>query len=295
MCNDFSGLYTALITPFNKDKSVDYLTLRKLIDYQIRCKVNGLVILSTTGEGFSISDHETVEIITFIVKLTINKIKVIVGVGGNCTKDAIQKSKQAETLGADGILCIIPYYSQPTQNGIYEHFFQVAQSVNIPIILYNIKSRTHSNIEISTLLKLSKHKNIVGIKEASNDIIQIMNLIANANKDFTILSGNDLMTYLLMCAGGHGVVSVISNIFPKEVKTILLQCQSNNFHVAVKIHYKLQNLMTILMSLASNPIPIKTLLGSIKMIKEEFRLPLYNLDYNQKNKLTKVYKKYING
>ena len=295
MYKNFSGLYTALVTPFNEDKSIDYFTLNKLIDYQIHCKVNGLVILGTTGEGFAIDDNEAIKIISFVIKLAINKIKIIVGIGGNCTRDAIKKSKQAESLGADGILCIVPYYSRPTQDGMYQHFFQIAQSVNIPIILYNIKSRTHSNIEISTLLELSKHPNIVGIKEASGDMIQIMSIKKDISQDFIILSGDDLMTYLLMCVGGHGVVSVISNVFPKEIKNIILQCKLNNFHTAMKIHYELQNLMTILLSIASNPIPVKTLLGFMKVIKEEFRLPLCNLDDNKKIQLIKVYKDYING
>ena len=294
MNKNFSGLYTALVTPFNEDKSIDYFTLEKLINDQIESRVAGLVILGTTGEGPIIENNEGEEIIKLAVKLAHTKVKIIVGTGGNNTKHSVEKSKKAEDLGADAVLCVNPYYNRPTQNGIYQHFVKIADSINIPVMLYNIKSRTGVNLETSTLLQLSKHNNIIGVKEASGDIFQIMDVIQNVDKDFIILSGDDTLIYPVMCLGGHGVVSVTSNILPKKIKNIISQCEYNNFNAAMESHYKIKNLMTILLSISSNPIPIKTLLGYIGKIKEEFRLPLCNLDNNKRNELIRVYNNYIN-
>ena len=289
MPSNYSGLYTALVTPFNEDKSVDYKSLEKLIDEQIQAKVDGLVILGTTGESPVINDIEAEKIISLAVKISKNTIKIIVGAGSNNTELAIKKSKQAQNLGADAILSVNPYYNKPPQEGLYKHFEQIADSIDIPMILYNIKGRTAVNLEIETLLRLSRHKNIIGVKEASGDLSQIMDVISQVDNDFFVLSGDDALTYPIMSLGGHGIVSVMSNIFPREMKNIVWQCFTNNFEAAKQSHYKLYNFMKALLSISSNPIPVKTILAHIGQIKEEFRLPLCQLGCDDKQKLIKIY------
>jgi 4-hydroxy-tetrahydrodipicolinate synthase len=289
MPSNYSGLYTALVTPFNEDKSVDYRSLEKLIDEQIQAKVDGLVILGTTGESPVINDIEAEKIISLAVKISKNTIKIIVGAGSNNTELAIKKSKQAQNLGADAILSVNPYYNKPPQEGLYKHFEQIADSIDIPMILYNIKGRTAVNLEIETLLRLSRHKNIIGVKEASGDLSQIMDVISQVDNDFFVLSGDDALTYPIMSLGGHGIVSVMSNIFPREMKNIVWQCFTNNFEAAKQSHYKLYNFMKALLSISSNPIPVKTILAHIGQIKEEFRLPLCQLGGDDKQKLIKIY------
>ena len=222
MNKSFTGLFTALITPFNNDKSVDYISLEKLMTEQVESNVDGIVILGTTGESPVIDDNESSKIIELAVKIAKDKIKIIVGTGSNNTSQAIKKSIKAHELGADAILSVNPYYNKPPQEGMYQHFSQIADSVNMPLILYNIKGRTAVNIETDQLVRLANHTNIIGVKEASGDLTQIMNVMNNTPKDFFVLSGDDSLTLPLMSLGGHGVVSVISNIFPREMKNIVL-------------------------------------------------------------------------
>jgi 4-hydroxy-tetrahydrodipicolinate synthase len=294
MPKNYSGLYTALITPFNEDKSVDYIALEKLINEQIEAGVDGLVILGTTGESPVINENEAVKIISLAVKISKNKTKVIVGTGCNNTEAAVEKSKQAQNLGADAILSVNPYYNKPPQEGLYKHFKQIADSIDIPMILYNIKGRTAINLETKTLLRLAQHKNIIGVKEASGDLSQIMDVINKVDTDFFVLSGDDALTYPIMSLGGHGVISVTSNIFPREMKDIVWQCFTKNFEAAKQSHYKLYNFMNALLSMSSNPIPVKTILAHMGKIKEEFRLPLCQLGSNDKQKLIKICNE-ING
>jgi len=294
MNNQFIGLYTALVTPFNSDKSLDYNSLEILIKRQIENHVDGIVILGTTGENSAISDSEFKNIVQFTIDINKKKMKIIVGSGSNNTQKTLERSILARDLGADAIMLVTPYYNKPPQEGIYQHYIRIANSINIPILIYNVKSRTAVNLEIDTILRLSKHKNIVGIKEASGDLLQVMNLIHKTNQKFFVLSGDDSLAFSIMCLGGHGVVSVISNLLPNEMRSIVQQCLVGNYSLAQQNHYKLLDLMSILLSISSNPIPIKTLLAHFSIIKEEFRLPLYGLTDQQKKELIKVYKTYIN-
>ncbi|MFQ3307403.1 MAG: 4-hydroxy-tetrahydrodipicolinate synthase [Candidatus Midichloriaceae bacterium] len=293
--NKFTGLYTALITPFNEDKSIDYNSLEQLILHQIEGGVDGLVLLGTTAESPTIDGEEFKSIIKFATNIIKGRIKVIVGTGSNDTKQAINKSIISQDLGADAILSVNPYYNKPPQAGLYTHFSSIADSIKIPMILYNIKGRTAVNLETETVVKLSKHQNIVGVKEASGDMQQIMDVIESTDSDFTILSGDDSLTLPIMVSGGHGVVSVISNIFPSEMKNMVDQCLAGNFDAAKNSHYKIYNLMKALLSSSTNPIPIKTLLAHIGKIKDEFRLPLCKMDKQNSDLLIKSYKNYING
>ena len=293
MKKDFVGVHTALVTPFHSDKSIDYKSLESLINEQIE-HVDGIVVLGTTGESPAISESEAKQIIKLAVKIGKNKVKIIVGTGSNNTQIAKHKSKLAEDLGADAILSMNPYYNKPTQEGMYQHFIEIADSINIPVILYNVKGRTSVNLETDTLIKLSKHKNIAGVKEASGDLVQIMDVIANIDSDFAVISGDDSLTYPIMCLGGVGVVSVVSNIFPSEMKSIVENCSSNIFDTAKQTHYKLYHLMNALLSISSNPIPVKAILAYLGKVQEELRLPLCSLDSDKKYALIKIYENCLN-
>ena len=288
MNKDFFGVHTALVTPFNTDKSIDYKSLTNLIDEQSE-QVDGIVILGTTGESPTISESEAIQIIKLAVKIAKDKVKIIVGTGSNNTQIAKHKSKLAEDLGADAVLSMNPYYNKPTQEGMYQHFTQIANEIDIPMILYNVKGRTSVNLRTDTLIKLSKHKNIVGVKEASGDLVQIMDVIANVDNDFAVISGDDSLTYPIMCLGGAGVVSVVSNVFPSEMRSIVTNCSNNVLDTAKRTHYKLYHLMNALLSISSNPIPVKAILAYLGKVHEELRLPLCSIDSDKKHILIKIY------
>lgn len=295
MLKEFSGLFTALVTPFKQDLSIDYIALQGLIEKQEQNKVDGLVINGTSAESPVINQEETTKIIKLAVNTTSNKTKIIVGTGSNDTATTLENSKIAEDIGADGLLLVTPYYNKPSQDGLYKHFITIAEATNIPILLYNIAGRTGVNLETSTLVKLSKHSNIVGVKEASGDMFQIMDVISSVDKEFVVLSGDDALTYNIMNLGGHGVVSVISNILPKDMKEFTNFLSSGNQNLARVIHYKLYPLMKALISTTTNPVPIKTLLAHYGEINEVFRLPLTNMTAQQSRELINIYQKIINA
>jgi len=284
----FTGLYTALITPFTDDNKIDYSSLDKILKQQIDAKVDGLVVLGTTGESPTINDDEKSELIKFVVKQCKGKTKIIVGSGANSTDKSIEHSKEAESLGADGLLVVNPYYNKPTQEGLFQHFKAIAESVNIPVILYNIKGRTAVNLETSTLLRLSKVKNIVAVKEASGDISQMMDVISKTDNNFSVLSGDDGLTYPLITLGGNGVVSVLSNILPKEMKEFVDTALSGNFEKAKDMHYKLLPLMNS-MFIETNPIPCKTMMALQGTIDENFRLPMCKMSDSNKSRLQDIW------
>ena len=284
MNKNFAGLNTAVVTPFTNDKKIDYKALEFLIIRQIENKVDGLVLLGTTAESPTIIEREAEEIICKAVALAKGTTNIIVGTGSNDTQRTLEKTKWAKDLGADAVLLMTPYYNKPNQEGLYRHFSHVADHVNIPIILYNIAGRTAVNLETSTLKKLAQHDNIIGVKEASGDLKQIMDVTSCALKDFIVLSGDDALTYMIMSLGGHGVVSVIANVLPGEMKKLLKVGDNSR-----KIHYKLYELMKALLSYDSNPIPIKSLLAEEGLIIEAYRLPLIAMDGVKKQKLLKIY------
>ncbi len=284
----FSGLHTALVTPFKENGEVDYDSFENLIDFQIEANVDGLVLLGTTGESPTIEKREREKVISMAVEKVKGALKIIVGTGTNYTKSTVERTKEAKDLGADAALVVNPYYNKPNQVGLYRHFMTVADSVDAPIMLYNIKGRTAVNIETSTLIKLSKHENIIGVKEASGDLIQVMDVISSVDKDFVVLSGDDVLTLPMMSLGAHGVVSVISNLLPREMKNIVLQCFTN-LESAKSSHFKLYDFMKLLLSLDTNPVPIKTILAKRGMIKEVFRLPMSPMGDEKEEMLFKAY------
>lgn len=288
---EFHGLFTALITPFNLDGSVDEKSFEKCIEFQIKNGVDGIVVLGTTGESPTISVKEYDELVKTCVKIVNGRTKVIAGTGSNCTQEALDRSIYAQKVGVDALLQVSPYYNKPTQKGLYEHFKVVADSVNIPIILYNIKGRCGVNLETETLLRLSEHPNIVSVKEASGDLNQMKEVIERVPKDFTVLSGDDGVALELCRMGGHGVVSVLSNILPKEMKQLITFCECKDWEKAKVLHDKMADLFSDCF-IETNPQPIKTLMAMEGFCKEIFRLPMVTMEEVNRGKLLKTWGKF---
>ncbi|MBQ8179307.1 MAG: 4-hydroxy-tetrahydrodipicolinate synthase [Candidatus Methanomethylophilaceae archaeon] len=274
----FAGTGTAIITPFDRDGSVDEEALRRLVRFQEENGVNTLIPCGSTGESAMLSHEEHIRVISIVVDEA-KKAKVLAGAGSNCTSEAVMLSKKAEDLGADGILSISPYYVKPTQEGIYQHYVAIEEAVDVPIIVYNIPGRTGSNITVDTMLRLAELEGIVGVKEASGNMSQIQNIIARRPEGFEVLSGDDSITLALMSMGADGVISVTSNCCPGLVSEMVNNAQSDNFEIAKNIHNKLLPLFGALFC-ESNPIPIKYVMGTMGYGNGSPRLPLTPLSEN---------------
>ena len=285
----FKGVYTAIITPFNEDGSVDEKSLKNLVEFQIENGISGLVPCGTTGESPTLSHEEHNHVVDLVVKFAAGRVPVIAGTGSNSTKEAIAMTRHAKESGADASLQVAPYYNKPTQEGFYRHFTAIADAVDIPLIIYNIPGRTGSNIETSTMIRLSAHKNIVAVKEASGSLPQMMDVISQKPEGFDVLSGDDNLTLPLISAGGVGVISVASNIIPKEMSEFVALANEGNFEEARKLHYKLLPLFKAIF-IETNPIPIKSALSMKGLCKEIYRLPLCEMKPENKEKLRKVLK-----
>ena len=269
----FTGAAVAITTPFNLDGSINYEGLGKNIDYQIDNGTDAIVICGTTGESSTMSDAEHRECIKFAVDYTNHRIPVIAGTGSNDTRYAIELSVEAQNLGADGLLLVTPYYNKTTQAGLLDHFTIIANSVKIPIILYNIPGRTGMNITVETLEKLAHHKNIAAIKEASGNISYVAQVAAACGDLIDIYSGNDDMIVPIMSLGGKGVISVLSNILPKETHEITQLCLNNDFKKAGELQLKYLELINSLFC-EVNPIPVKEAMNMLGMASGPCRMPL---------------------
>jgi 4-hydroxy-tetrahydrodipicolinate synthase len=284
----FSGVYTALITPF-KDGKVDCESLGKLIETQYNAGVDGIVPCGSTGESSTLSHEEHEAVIEFCVKCAKGKMKVLAGTGSNSTSEAIRLTKSAKNAGCDGALVISPYYNKPTQKGLYIHFKAVADAADIPIVLYNIAGRTGVNIAPETMAKLAGDcKNIVGVKEASGSLDQ-MSQIKSLIPDFELISGDDGLTLPLLSIGGCGIISVITNIVPGEITALVKAFNDGNLAQAQKIHYKLLPLIKA-MFIETNPIPVKTAAGILGLCRGDLRLPMCEMEETNKEKLKKALK-----
>jgi len=274
----FNGSATALVTPFSKSgESVNFNVLKDLIDFQIENGTKALVILGTTGEASTISFDERIKIIEFAVKYANGRIPVIAGAGSNDTQTAVLNSTTYEKLGVDALLIVTPYYNKSTQKGLIAHYTEIAENVNIPIILYNVPGRTGVNILPSTVKKLSEHKNIVGIKEASGNMEQVSEIIRICGPNFKVYSGDDALIVPILSIGGSGVISVVSNIVPNLVNEL---CESF-FKGEVSKSKDLQLLLNPLikaMFIEVNPIPVKKALNLMKKSVGGLRLPLTEMD-----------------
>ncbi len=285
----FEGVFTALITPFTKDGKLDEQALRKLVDFQIDQGIDGLVPVGTTGESPTLSPEETEQVIRIVVKQTGGRVPVIAGTGSNCTDKAIHMTEKARQIGATASLQVAPYYNKPTGEGFFRHFTAIADAVDLPMVVYNIPGRTGKNIENPVMLKLAQYKNIVAVKEASGNISQMMDLIANKPKDFDVLSGDDNLTYPLMALGGKGVISVASNAVPDRMKDLTHTALKGDWDRARKLHYELLPLFKAIF-LETNPIPIKATMAMKGFVEEVYRLPMCPMSAENKKALTEVLK-----
>jgi len=276
-----------MITPFQRDGSVDEKALRRFVDFQINGGVDMLLPCGTTGEGATLDENETDRVVQIVIEQAGRRVPVIAGAGSNSTAKAVAAAKRAKKAGADGVLSVGPYYNKPTQQGYYEHFKAIAESEDIPVIVYNVPGRTGGNIEAKTMLRIAEIRNIVAVKEASANLGQIMDVIRDAPPDFRVLSGDDALALCVVALGGDGVVSVISNETPSMMSSIINAALEGNIVKARELHYKLLPLMNMNF-IESNPIPAKAALAMMGLIEENYRLPLVPLTADSREKLSKV-------
>jgi 4-hydroxy-tetrahydrodipicolinate synthase len=273
----FTGTYTAIVTPF-KNGGLDEAALERLIKLQIKGGVDGIVPVGTTGESPTVDYAEHIHIIALSVKFAAGKVKVLAGTGGNATSEAIYLTQEAEKAGADGSLQVAPYYNKPTQEGLFQHFKAIAKATKLPIVLYSIPGRCGIEIGVETVKRLAREfKNIVGIKEAGGSCDRVSQLRAAVGPKFTILSGDDSLTLPFMSVGAHGVISVASNVIPREVSQMVKLFASGKSAAALKLHERYYPLFKDLF-IETNPTPVKAALAMMKVIEEESRLPLVPMD-----------------
>ncbi len=282
---ELKGLGVAMVTPFLEDKSIDFKGLEKLTEFLIQNGVNYLVVQGTTGESPTLSDSEKSEVLKTVISVNNGRLPVVYGIGGNNTEAIAQKLRQFNVEGVDAILSVSPYYNKPTQNGIYEHFKTIANATKLPIILYNVPGRTASNMLPETTLKLANDfSNIIGVKEASGDLEQIMNIIQNKPDDFLVISGDDAITMPILAAGGDGVISVIGNGLPKLFSDMTTAGLNDNTAISRDLHYKCLPLVKHLFS-EGNPAGIKEVLKYYDICDTPVRLPLINVSDHTKQQI----------
>lgn len=286
----FSGTLVALITPFS-DGQVDYQTLDELVEFQIESGIDGIVPVGTTGESPTLSYDEHKKVIERVVRIAKARVPVIAGTGSNSTAEAIELTEFAKRIGADASLQVCPYYNKPTQEGFFQHFKAIADEVDIPLVLYNIPGRCGgTGLAIETIQRLSEIENIVAVKEATGSLDLASEIVSRC--DITLLSGDDSLTLPIASVGGKGVISVVANIIPADVKAMTDLILEGDFASARKWHRKLFPLAKSMLSIATNPIPIKAAMDMLNMASEELRLPMTPLDENQKNKLRSILRDY---
>ena len=286
----FSGSMVALITPFHEGK-VDYRTIDELVDYQLESGTDGIVPVGTTGECPTLSHEEHRKVVERVVKSVKGRIPVIAGAGSNSTAEAIELAAFAKKIGADATLQVGPYYNKPTQEGFYQHFKAIAEEVDLSIVLYNIPGRCGgTGMFPETIARLSELENIVAIKEATGSLDQASQIAALC--DITILSGDDSLTLPIASIGGKGVISVVANIVPADVKAMTDLILEGDFVTARKWHYKLLALSKSLLSMSTNPIPIKAAMAMLNMASDEMRLPMTPLEESKEAKLRKILSDY---
>ena len=282
----FKGVFVAIVTPFKNGK-IDEEALRGLIDFQIAGGVDGIVPCGTTGESATLNHEEHDQVIRIAVDACKGKASVLAGTGSNSTQEAIQLSRNAKNAGVDGLLQITPYYNKPNQEGLYHHFSSIADAVDLPIVLYNVPSRTSVNMVPETVVRLAKIEKIVGIKEASGSLQAISKIIDNCGKDFTVLSGDDPLLWPILAIGGKGVISVTANILPAKVAALCKAAAIGDIVGARSLHYELMDINDSLF-IDTNPIPVKAALHLMGKIENELRGPLIKLSKDTLERLKKA-------
>ena len=291
MSQTFQGSFVAMVTPFRNGK-VDEAKLRELVELHVANGTDGLIPCGTTGESPSLNHDEHRRVVEIVVEAARGRIRVVAGTGSNSTAEAIDLTKHAERAGASGALVVNPYYNKPTQEGLYRHFRAVAESVAIPVLVYNIQSRTAVNVETDTMARLARDvRNIVGVKEASGSLDQMSQVIAACGPDFSVLSGDDNITLPLLAIGGSGVVSVIANIVPRETAELVHAALDGDWKRARDLHYRLFPLARAAF-LETNPIPIKEAMAMAGMLEPEFRLPMCRMSDANRETLRGILRQY---
>ena len=291
MRGDWGSLLTAVVTPFDQDLTVNHFEFRKLLRAVVENGSDGVVVSGTTGESPTLSREEKLQLFEVALEEVGDQAKVIAGTCDYNTKESIILSKEAESLGVHGILAVAPYYNKPPQEGLYRHFRAIAEAVNVPVMIYNIPSRTGVNIEPETIARLSEIPNIVALKEAGGSTDQISRIKALVSPDFYLYSGDDIMTLPLLALGGVGVVSVASHLVGKEIKEMIQLFKGGKAEEALKIHLELYPLFKALF-ISTNPIPVKAALNLAGWRVGEVRPPLYSLEKEKEEKLKSVLKKF---
>jgi 4-hydroxy-tetrahydrodipicolinate synthase len=285
----FAGLTVALVTPF-KSGAVDEAALRKLVDFHVESGTDCVSPVGTTGESPTLTHDEHERVIAVVCEQAAGRIKVVAGTGSNSTTEAIRLTRFAKKSGADAALMVAPYYNKPTQEGFFRHFQAVAQAVDLPIVLYNIPGRTAKNIEPETIARIAEIPTIVAIKESTGSMDQASQILALT--DLTVLSGDDSLTLPLMAIGGRGVVSVVGNIIPRDVKSLITAFRAGDLAAAQQWHHKLFPLCRDMLGLATNPIPLKAAMQMLGRDTGELRLPMTALDSAQMSALKKTLGQY---
>ncbi len=283
----FEGALTAMVTPFDKEGKVDEEGLRENVRFQIKSGIHGLVPVGSTGECATLSYEEHNRVVEVVVDAAKGKVPVLAGTGSNSTWETIMLTKHAKEVGADGALLVVPYYNRPTQAGLYQHYKRIAEEIDLPQVIYNIPSRTSVNMLPETMAKLVKFKNIVGVKEASGDLKQVARIIELAGKEFSVISGDDLLTLEIMKLGGVGVISVMSNLVPDRVAKMVDSFRSGDVETAKRINDELAPLFKALF-IETNPGPAKMAMNWMGMAAGGLRLPLVELEPENQEKLRKV-------
>ncbi len=285
---NFRGTGVAIVTPFKSDQNIDYDALKKLVEHLIQNGIDYLVVQGTTGESVTLTDKEKKETLAFVIKINNNRLPIVLGLGGNCTQSIIDTIETIDLTGVDAILSVSPYYNKPTQEGIYQHYKAIAAATTKPIILYNVPGRTSSNILPATTIRLANDcKNIIGIKEASGNIEQGMEIIKNKPTNFLVISGDDALTLPFIASGGDGVISVLANAFPKGFSAMVNAALSGNIKEAQNLHYKHFDIIHYLFC-EGNPAGIKATLKVLGIIGDTVRLPLVNVSDTTYNKIKEL-------
>ena len=271
---NLKGMGVALITPFKEDESVDYEALGRLVDYQVQNGTDYLVVLGTTAETPTLTEEEKRNIIDLVVSHVRGRIPIVLGVGGNCTRNVVEQLKNGDFTGIDAILSVVPYYNKPSQEGIYQHYKAIANATKLPIILYNVPGRTGVNMTAETTLRIAREfENVVAVKEASGNITQMDDIIKNKPDRFNVISGDDGITFPLVTLGAIGVISVIGNAFPREFSRMVRLALAGDYDSARTIHHSFTELFSLLF-VDGNPAGSKSMLSMMGFIENKLRLPL---------------------
>ena len=283
----FTGVGTALVTPFRKDGSIDEAAMRRLVRRQLDAGIHFLSPCGTTGEAPTLSHAEKIRVVELVVEENAGRVPVLAGAGGYDTRDTIALVHDMEKAGADGILSVTPYYNKPTQEGLYQHYKAIAESTPLPIVVYNVPGRTGVNVDVATIVRLADIANIVGVKEASGNVVQMCEIFASVPDAFILLSGDDPLTVAAMAIGGRGVISVASNAAPAEMVQIVEMAEKGDFASARRLHTWLLPFCQVNF-IESNPIPLKAAMAAMGLLEEHYRLPLVPPSAAARDKIMRV-------